>query len=123
MPMPEQRDYELDSLRIRQFATLRRATYRSRSHAIIAALACAGAALQLGWLALRRASVAASDWRPWLFATLAHISVLGTIWFIRRATNLHRQAKQTLLPEPTSPPEFSSLSDGSHVAKNLEEIR
>src|SRR4029079_13459935 len=116
MQMPEQPNDELDSLRIRQFATLRRATYRSRSYAIIAAIACGGTALQLAWLAIRRASVATWDWRPALLGALAIISVLGSIWFARRATDLHRQAKQTLLPEPTSQPDFSELSDGSQVA-------
>jgi hypothetical protein len=121
--MPDHQDDELDSLRIRQFAALRRATYRSRSYAIIAAIACAGAALQLAWLATRHASIVAWDWRPVLFAALAIASIVGSSWFVRRAIDLHRQAKQTLLPEPTSPPEFSKLSDGTQVAKNLEEMR
>ena len=36
---------DLDGLRIRQFAAMKRAAYRSRSHAIVAMLLCAVAAV------------------------------------------------------------------------------
>ena len=46
----DDRAAELDGMRIRQLASLRRAAYRSRSHAVIAMLLCAVAVIQAGIL-------------------------------------------------------------------------
>lgn len=113
---------EVDSLRIRQLATLRRATYRSRSHAIIAAAVCAGVAVQLGWVILLRVRWAGWGWRPMVFAVLLLACLAGAIWFTRRAAEFHRAAQQATGEEPAVQPDFSTLSDGSQRARNLEEI-
>jgi hypothetical protein len=34
-----------------------------------------------------------------------------------------REACRTSLPEPATPPDFSGLSDGSHVVRNLERMK
>jgi hypothetical protein len=34
----------------------------------------------------------------------------------------HREAKQSSIPPPTMPPDFSQLQDGSQIARNLEEM-
>jgi len=113
---------ELDSLRIRQLASLRRATYRSRSHAIIAAAVCAGLAVQLGWVMLQR--IRADGWslRLMVFALLLAACLAGAIWFARRAAEFHRAAQKAGRDEPAAQPDFSTLSDGSQRARNLEEI-
>ena len=113
---------ELDELRIRQVATLRRALYRSRSHAIVVMVALVVVAVQLGWMTY-------SSWRranPKLAVALGVAGVgciVGAHHFYRRAAALHQEAKQTLLVEPSDAPDFSSLGDGSQRWKDLEELR
>lgn len=114
---------ELDSLRIRQVSALRRATWRSRSHAIIAAAVCGGLALQFLWLIVRQIrGPGVSVWAVG-YALLAIVCVLGVVWFAQRAAALHRQARQSLLCGSSRSPDFSTLGDGSQQARNLEEIR
>jgi hypothetical protein len=47
----------------------------------------------------------------------------GAIFFMRRAIVLHREATQSYLKDPTTTPDFSTLSDGSQRWKNLEDLR
>ncbi|HEY1629423.1 MAG TPA: hypothetical protein VGF52_06170 [Tepidisphaeraceae bacterium] len=112
-------DSELNELRIRQMATLRRAAYRGRSYAIIGATACIVMAMQLIWTLIR-----SHRFNVWTiaFALVTVLSVWGTIYCIRRAIAMNREAKQSTMSEPTTPPDFLTLSDGSQLAKNLEEI-
>jgi hypothetical protein len=114
---------ELDGLRIRQLASLRRSEYRSRSHAIIAMLVCAVAAAQLAlttWLRVR-----AIGWTsvPLLCAALIPLAVWGTVHFYRRAIELHREATRPMQDVPQEAPDFSTLGDGSEQIDRLDEIR
>ena len=45
-------------------------------------------------------------------------------YFYRRAAELTRELKRrpAALDEPQTPPDFSTLSDGSHYWKNLQEM-
>jgi hypothetical protein len=113
---------ELDELRIRQIATLRRALYRSRSHAIVVTIALLVVAVQLGWMTYsshRRGSPKVAV----ALAIAGAACLAGSLHFWRRAAALHQEAKRTLLIEPAQPPDFSTLSDGSQQWKNLEELR
>ena len=105
---------ELDGIRIRRLAAVRKAAYRARSHCIIAAVACLVVAIQLIWSAVERLAP--------LYALFAIAALVGTLSFVRRAAKLHREAMQSLLDEPTTSPDFSTLSDGSQQASNLENI-
>ena len=109
----------LSELRIRQMATLRRTAYRSRSYEIIGAIACIVMAMQSIWTLIR-----SHRFNVWTiaFALTMILSVWGAIYCIRRAIAMNREAKRSTLPQPTMPPDFSTLSNGSQLAKNLEEI-
>jgi hypothetical protein len=117
------RDDELDELRIRQVAMLRRSAYRARSYAMLAAAVCAIATLELPYMAIRE--VSAVGWGVWPIARLmlTIVAFRGMIFFARKAGQLNREALHVKLPEPSTPPDFSTLNDGSQFAKNLDEVR
>lgn len=117
-----QRDEALDSLRIRQAVMLRRNLNRSRSYALIAALACLAGAAQCALLAWRQINSAGWTGQALLFILLLCGLFAATFWLVRRAHRLHREAQQAHLPEPTTPPDFSTLSDGSQRAANLTRV-
>ena len=117
------RSAELDGLRIRQLATLRRAAYRSRSHAIVAMLVCAAAVVQAGFLLVQHLIRIGLDARLLLYGAFILAGAYGAFFFYRRAVALHREATESHLENPTTPPDFSTLSDGSQRWKNLEEIQ
>lgn len=114
-------DEPLSELRIRQISALRRAAYRSRSWVIIAAGVCLVAAVKLLLSAIidvragRRAA-------PIGYALAAVALFILAAHFIRRAVEMTHRIRQTSQPEPTEPPDFSSLSDGSQRWKNLEDM-
>jgi hypothetical protein len=117
------RDDELDALRIRQVAMLRRATYRARSYAIIAAVACGVAAIEAVFVAIR--DVRAIGWSIWpvVYAIVAIAALYGGRFFLRGAIRLHDEVKRAVLPKPSAEPDFSTLNDGSQIAKNLEDVK
>jgi fatty acid desaturase len=121
--MSEHDQPELDGLRIRQLATLRRAAYRSRSHAIVATLVCAAAVVQAGILLFRHIATIGWGWRLLVYAAFVILGAWGARFFFSRAIALHREATQTRLDSPATPPDFTALGDGSQRWKNLEEIQ
>jgi hypothetical protein len=114
---------ELDGLRIRQLAALRRGAYRTRSFAIVAAAACAVTVAQLVWMTVRHVRGLGWGVRPIAYLVLVPIAVGGAWYFLSRAIAAHQEAKQSALAQPTQPPDFSMLSDGSQQVKNLEDMR
>jgi uncharacterized membrane protein YcjF (UPF0283 family) len=116
-------DDELSGQRIAQISKLRRAAYRSRSHAIIGLVCCIVMIGQLVWVAVQ-------NWQAGDYVFAAISAVMGValvwlaVWCTRLAVRLHRQATA-----PTSTiqrgfePDFSPLSDGSQRWKNLEKIK
>jgi ADP-ribose pyrophosphatase YjhB (NUDIX family) len=117
------RQSELDALRIRQVAKARQAAMRAGSYCLIFALACAVAAIDLLWRAVRRYALEQTLTRPALYL-LAAIPLAWFCWrFTDKAINLRREAQRRSLPEPVLPPDFSGLSDGSHVVRNLERMQ
>ena len=107
------RDDELDGLRIRQLATARRAAYRARSYAIIAAAVCLVATGQFLWI-VRTA--------PLRYALFAAASLAGFVYFARMARRLNEEATRPTLAEPVREPDFTSLGDGSEAWKKLNDI-
>src|SRR5690242_14638162 len=91
-PQESDRSDELDGVRIRQLATLRRAAYRARSQAIIAAVVCAFAILQAGYLLMAQLIHTGYSGRILLYALFILAGAYGAIFFFRRAVALHREA-------------------------------
>lgn len=116
------RQEELDGLRIRQLSRARRATFRTISYTLIAAIVCGVSVLQCFWeclLSLRMHAILPAIG----YVIFAALLGLGSIHFAKRMIALRREA--ALHPEdaPETPPDFSTLSDGSQAAKNLENLR
>jgi hypothetical protein len=107
----------LDSQRIRQHAAARRAAERSRSHAIIGAIACQVLAVQFAWWAWKGFALL---WLP-----LAVAAQLAAIRLVRLAASLRRSAAAAMPPPqpPLAPPDFSTLGDGSQRYNDLENVR
>ncbi|MBC8108464.1 MAG: hypothetical protein H7Z14_17900 [Anaerolineae bacterium] len=115
-------DDELNALRIQQRSTLRRAVYRSRSYAIIAAIVCVVASVQLAQFAYRAIRANSAGWAvAYLFAMIG--GAIGAVYFYRRAVAFNQEAKRPELSAPAQPPDFSSLNDGSQQWQNLHDVR
>jgi len=116
-------EQELDGLRIRQLSALRRATYRSRSYAVVAAVGCAIGLAQL--VVMARNEYRAAGASGWLasYVALSIAAVFGGQYFFRRAVELHREAKRSRLEPPLVPPDFSKLGNGADRWKDLEDVR
>jgi len=118
-------DDHLNSTRIRQMAALRRAAYRSRSYCLIAIGGCIVGAAEFIFDAIRRLRE-----HPGLsgiviaiaYFLAAAVLIVLTRFFVRLAARFHRESKESILSQPTAPPEFSQLQDGSQVVKNLEDM-
>lgn len=52
----------------------------------------------------------------------AIVAVVLSIYFGTRALAAHREIRQSHLQEPQTPPDFSTLSDGSQHSANLERM-
>ena len=125
-PHDRQGDFaeELDGLRIRQVATLRRGTARARSYLLIGVIVSTVACVKLVLMTIDH--VRAGGWGLTPLGYLLFVAVLLMLasYFGRRAMELHRELQ---VPAPLPPvqgePDFSTLSDGSQHWKNLNEIR
>jgi predicted RNA-binding Zn-ribbon protein involved in translation (DUF1610 family) len=119
----ERSDSELDGLRMRQIVTARRAAIRSRTYMLLGAMLCAVGCAKL--ITLIVPLVRRDGWTRLAmgYAIFVGLGVVGTVYCLRRAAELNQESKATPIPEPPTPPDFTSLSDGSQQAKNLEEIR
>ncbi|HXE53125.1 MAG TPA: hypothetical protein VN541_08925 [Tepidisphaeraceae bacterium] len=112
---------EISELRIRNVMHARQALYRSRRWPIIATAACLMAAaklIQIAIVALRHGQrfIPALD----LFGAILAL-ILGA-HFVRQVILITRQIRAARQPTPSTPPDFSTLSDGSQHWKNLEKL-
>ena len=113
---------ELDRNRIRQRFALRRALYRSRSYAIIAAVVCAVAVGQLGQSALHAIRGRSFGWAG-LYVVVMIVGAFAAIHFYRHAVALHKEASRPMFDESPTTPDFSTLSNGSQVHERLHDVR
>src|SRR3954454_15523866 len=88
-PATPSREEELDALRIRQLSTLRRATYRSRSYAMIAATASVVVAVQAIALLVRQFTSHRIAWSAIVMLLVIAAGGYGGWFFARRAARLH----------------------------------
>jgi DNA-directed RNA polymerase subunit RPC12/RpoP len=116
---------ELDGNRIRRLAMMRRSAYRSRSYCLIALGGCLGGAVEFIFHAVRIWRVRDGRGRV-LYAILLILAAAALLaasaHLARLARRLHREANRSSLGEPAEKPDFSTLRDGSQMAKNLENI-
>jgi hypothetical protein len=120
-PLDESDEADLSGLKIKQISALRRGAYRTRSWLMIGAISCAVGAAQLVFLAIkaRRAGLRLVPLGEVLMAVIG----LGLcVYFSRRALEAHREIQKSRLQEPTTPPDFSTLSDGSQRWRNLQSM-
>ena len=105
---------EIDGLKVRQILRDRWALLRGRTYVIVAALASLVLAVQLSWKSWKKREP------TYAFGAAALLVVaweMGT-----RARRMTRELTQPLQTDPTSPPDFQGLSDGSQYADKLKQI-
>ncbi len=122
---------ELSELRIRQFIALRRSAYRTRSYLIVGTAGCVFAAIQLVIFFAQFFHHRHRWWRlietTYLF--LAACAVMGAVklgkwtWKVHREIEADlRRARNAGCQAAENEPDLSTLSDGSHHARNLERM-
>lgn len=125
------KDAELSSLRIMQLARQRRGLIRTRSYMLVLTIASLVMAIQL-IISVLRLGVNHDSWLPGgrtrammfmaLMAAWFVISLILVRWFGRKAADLKKQIFHSDLSEPTTPPDYSALSDGSQHVRALEQM-
>jgi DNA-directed RNA polymerase subunit RPC12/RpoP len=118
------REAELDGMRIRQLSNARRALIRLRTYLFIGCVLGAVGGVQLIIKAVQRVRHEGLwDLRTVGFIAFAAACFMVAVFFLNRMTQMSHELKRPLLEEPTTPPDFSMLSDGSQHARDLEDIR
>jgi hypothetical protein len=89
---------------------------------VIAAGVCQVAAIQL--VVYTAGQVRSMGWGRWptIYVLIAVVCEVMAVYFVCQAIALHREAKQSVLSEPTTTPDFTPLSDGSQRWKNLDRM-
>jgi len=112
----------INRLHVQQLTRERRSLIRSRSHALVGLCLClvgAGELVLFGIRAIRHRE-------PWTGPAMYLLLVPVGLWLAwrmgRLAINLHRQSKVERLDEPKTPPDFSTLQDGSQFVENLKKL-
>jgi ribosomal protein L37AE/L43A len=123
LPIQSTQTDQLDGQRIRQIVVQRTADIRLRSYFLLTAFGCLGAATTFLYRIGQRLFY---RW-PWNWVGALHIvisiaAIFGGGYLLTRAHRLTRELNKPLLPEPTMPPDFSNLGDGSQQARALEEL-
>ena len=86
--LPVSAEDRLDLPRMKQIAQLRRATERSRSHALIAAVVCIVGVIQLAIVIARNVGW---NWRTAIYGAVLLLAGTGAIFFLRKAIALRRE--------------------------------
>ena len=85
-------------------------------------IVCAVLGMQLIWNSISRFRVGNNSTASFFLLAAVVLFVLAVKAFLR-AQQLRREAKASALSGPTTPPDFSKLSDGSQTWENLKDIR
>ena len=117
------RQEELHYLRIRQAVlTERRALARTRTWYIVGTAGFAVAAVQMLVLAYKYVYTSGAGWRlrPVGYVLGALTACLAAVIWLQRIRAINAELRRPALEEPETPPDFSTLGDGSERWKNLE---
>lgn len=125
----------LDDRRIQVVQLEKRGLYRARSWALVVAMGCMGIAGQLVWLGVNWFRDLPAEVGPPAIRERASDPIRGVAYFViavglavvsirffRKARRYLLEAKAMSLPEPTTPPDFSTLSDGSQIVDELKRM-
>jgi len=117
--VPEERQqHELDEFRIRRIVRIKHANLRWHSYCLVGAIACGLAAANLIWRAIAGFRIVQSS----IYFLAAAALAWGCFRLLNKARELDRQVRMTSTSVANHKPDFSALSDGSQVVKNLEEM-
>ncbi len=120
-----EREAELDGVRIRQLAALRRAMGRTLTYILVAAFGCLGAAAQLVfmiWQFLHGPGASASRLIPIGYGMGAVAAVMGAVAFFRHSRRVRAELAKPALETPAAEPDFSTLDNGSQQWKDLHSL-
>jgi hypothetical protein len=118
------RESAFDKLRIENYTALRMGAIRSRSWWIIACFLSFMTMLDM----LGKSIIFVCLYHTWgIYPSLRILCAIGVFplakhaW--RRAEDFKREIEKSAIPEPTTPPDFSTLGNGNDQWKNLENVR
>ncbi len=111
----------LDDRHIKIVRLEKQSLYRARTWMLILGSLCVGGAGQLIWLGVRRLPEDVP--RAIAYFVVAVGLIFFSMRFFFRARQYTAEANQMQLPEPTTPPDFTLLQDGSQIVEGLHQIR
>ena len=118
----EQPSDELESLKIHQIVRVRRALIRTRTYYLAAGVTALAGAVQVLYMLWR-------DWRAlgWspriqMYVGLIPILLIVAWTMYRRMQVFSELINKPLQEDPTTPPNFDHLSDGSQHLRNLDDL-
>ena len=120
----QDREIAFDKLRIEHFTALRMGAIRARSWWLIAMCMCALIVLDMLGKVIVEISVN-HHWGLWptLRVGLAIAAGFSAKHAYQRAAQFKKEIDKSAIPEPTTPPDFSTLDNGSDRWKDLENVR
>jgi hypothetical protein len=118
------REDELSLMKIHLVSGSRRAAVRARTYLYIGCVLAATGTIKLLLMTFQRIRIehrVRLSTAAFVLAAAVCLKFARNFW--QRAGKMTRELAKPLIEEPGSPPDFSTLRDGSQVAKDLEEVR
>lgn len=115
-------DRAINRNKVRQLSALRRGLYRTRSYVVTTAVALLVVTVQLAIMTVGHVRLKGWGARPAGYACAAAAAALGAGLFVRKTGEINRELRTPTLAEPDTPPDFSTLSDGSDYWRRLEDL-
>jgi hypothetical protein len=123
-PEEQRREAELDMMRIRQLTTARRAAIRARTYLLVGCLIFATAAINLIIKTVQRVRYEKVwDARTFSFIAFSAACFMIAYYFMSRMLEISKELGRSAIEEPATPPDFSTLSDGTQTARDLEDVK
>ena len=120
----QRREAELDMMRIRQLTTARRAAIRARTYLLVGCVIFATAAINLVIEAVQRLRYEKVwDARTFSFIAFSAACFMIAYYFMSRMLEISKELGRSAIEDPVTPPDFSTLSDGTQTARDLEDVK